>query len=222
MSMNEVMKVLEAMWDKEKREKLKKYNILNQYAKKGQIVFAGSSLAEGFPINELLASLGIDVVIYNRGIGGYTTTDLLKVMNTCIFDLEPSKIFINIGSNDIGDHNFSMNKLIYNYNLILTEVKEKLPNCRVYVMAYYPVNAKADFGMGEHKEVMFKTRTNETINKVNVEIEKLAKKHSYEFIDITAGLKDEEGNLKEVYSIDGIHMWPDAYKTILDELKIYL
>lgn len=219
--MNEVMKELEAMWERERREKLKKYQILNQFAKKGQIVFAGSSLAEGFPVNELLASLGIDVVIYNRGIGGYTTNDLLKCMDTCIFDLEPAKLFINIGSNDIGDHNFVMERLLNNYDTILSQISDRLPNCKVHVMAYYPINAKADFGIGEHKDSMFKTRTNENIDKVNLEIEKLAKKHSCEFINVNNGLKDEEGNLIEAYAIDGIHMWPNTYKLILDELKVY-
>ena len=46
--------------------------------------------------------LDIGRVIYNRGISPPSTTDdLIKVMNECIFDLKPSKIFINIGSNDI-------------------------------------------------------------------------------------------------------------------------
>ena len=87
---------------KEKAEKVRKYKILNQYAKKGQILFVGSSLMEFFPINELQQTLEKQYIIYNRGIGGYVTTELLNSMEECIFELEPSKIFINIGTNDIG------------------------------------------------------------------------------------------------------------------------
>lgn len=57
---------------------------------------------EHFPIEEMQAVLSLDRFIYNRGVGGITTKDLLSLMNECIFELEPSKIFINIGSNDIG------------------------------------------------------------------------------------------------------------------------
>lgn len=38
----------------DKQEKVDKFRILNQYAKKGATLFVGSSLMEGFPINEFL------------------------------------------------------------------------------------------------------------------------------------------------------------------------
>lgn len=80
----------------QRKNRLKSYKLLNQSAKKGQILFVGSSLMEQFPINELQQTLEKDYVIYNRGIGGYVTTDLSNSMEECIFELEPSKIFINI------------------------------------------------------------------------------------------------------------------------------
>ena len=211
---------------KEKADKVRKYKILNQYAKKGQILFVGSSLMEFFPINELQQTLEKQYIIYNRGIGGYVTTELLNSMEECIFELEPSKIFINIGTNDIGsmDVEYTKEKLIENYNEILNQIGERLPECKVYVMAYYPINAKADFkgtdkGM---KEMLFKTRTNVAILEANADVEELAKKHGYEFININEGLMDEEGNLKEEYAIDGIHMFANGYSVILNNLKKYL
>ena len=50
---------------------VEKYRQLNESAKKGQILFVGSSLMEHFPINEILMSRGLSTVIYNRGISGY-------------------------------------------------------------------------------------------------------------------------------------------------------
>ena len=55
-----------------------------------------------------------------------------------------------------------------------------------------------------------------------IEIEKLAKKHNYEFINVNQGLMDEEGNLKEEYAIDGIHMWANGYSVVLENMKKYL
>lgn len=211
---------------KEKAEKLRKYKILNQYAKKGQILFVGSSLMEFFPINELQQILEKQYIIYNRGIGGYVTTELLDSMEECIFELEPSKIFINIGTNDIGsmEVEYTKEKLLENYNEVLTQIGERLPKCKVYVMAYYPCNPKADFegidkGM---KEMFFKTRNNASILEANAGVEELAKKHGYEFINVNEGLMDEEGNLKEEYAIDGVHMFANGYSVILNNLKKYL
>lgn len=211
-------------FEKQKEDKLKKYKRLNKFAKKGQILFVGSSLMEWFPINEMQQTLDKMYIIYNRGIAGYVTKELLDSMEQCIFELEPLKIFINIGTNDMNTEDYKEEKLISNYDKILTNINERLPNCKVYVMAYYPVNADADFpGVDkEFKERMFKTRTNYVILKANEAVKELAKRHNYEFINVNNGLIDEEGNLKEEFSIEGIHMWPNAYSVVLENMKKYL
>ena len=206
-------------------EKKTKYRMLNKTTQKAQIVFVGSSLMEWFPIDEMRLTLNIDRVIYNRGIAGAATVDLLGAMEECIFDLEPSKIFINIGTNDIGANGpdgYRIEKLQANYNEIMDKIQKRLPTCTVFVMAYYPVNPKADFELpGHQKEEMFKTRTNENIKIANEVVEVLAKKHGMSFIDVNRGLFDEDGNLKKEYSIDGIHLWPTAYAVILENMKSY-
>ncbi|WP_164545722.1 SGNH/GDSL hydrolase family protein [Paenibacillus albus] len=208
--------------------KLNEYRMLNQHAKKGQILFVGSSLMEGFPIYEMQLTLnfGLDRVIYNRGIGGTTTSDLLQSMDACIFELEPSKLFINIGSNDIaaaGNDGYSKDALLKNYNDILDQIKERLPQCEVFVMAYYPINAQADFGIDQaEKTAMFATRTNANILEANAAIEQLAKQHSFSFINVNEGLTDKDGNLKPEFTVEGIHLWPNAYTVILNNLRKYL
>lgn len=208
----------------QKKNKLKSYKILNQSAKKGQILFVGSSLMEFFPINEIQQTLEKDLIIYNRGIAGFVTTELLASMNECIFQLEPSKIFIDIGTNDMNTPDYNKENLIKNYDKILTEISGRLPNCEVYLMAYYPLNSKADFpGVdAEFKKNRFKTRTNAVILEANEDVKELAKKHNYKFINVNYGLMDEDGNLKEEFSIEGIHMWPNAYSIILENMKKYL
>lgn len=225
--MKEVMRA--AMFEYFKQQQkgtLLKYKMLNQYVKKGQILFVGSSLMEWFPINEMQLNLGLDHIIYNRGIGGYTTKELLAVMDECIFDLEPSKIFINIGTNDIGSigpDGYKKEKLLANYNKIMDQIQKRLPECEVYVMAYYPINAKADFGLDQfQKKNMFETRTNSNIIEANEAVEELAKKHGFNFINVNEGLADEEGNLKKEFSVEGLHLWPNAYSVILENMKKYL
>ena len=58
----------------EHRTKARNFDILNKAAKKGQILFTGSSLMEQFPVVEMTMDMGLDYLVYNRGIGG-TTTD---------------------------------------------------------------------------------------------------------------------------------------------------
>jgi len=224
----EIKQAMQAMmfrhFEQQKKSTLKRYKMLNQYAKKGQILFVGSSLMEWFPINEMQLTLYNECVIYNRGIGATTTDDLLASMNECIFDLRPSKIFINIGTNDIGSPaGYNKENLIANYSKIMDQIKDRLPECEVYVMAYYPINAKADFGMDKSmKDTMFATRTNATIMEANEAVEELSKNHEFNFINVNEGLADEEGNLKAEFSMEGLHLWPNAYSVILENMKKYL
>lgn len=226
MTQEELDEMMEIQWQREKDEKVKKYSILNTLALKGQTVLAGSSLMEFFPVNELQQTLEKQTVIYNRGIAGYVTRELLESLEECVLELAPSRLFINIGTNDISsvDGEYELGKLLANYNEILTRIGERLPECKVYVMAYYPVNAKADFpGMDEEMRAnYFRTRTNAALLEANRAVEELALKHGYLFINVNEGLTDEEGNLKEEYTMDGVHMYGNGYAVVLDNLKKYL
>jgi len=222
---NDVQKMMQALNENQKKGKVKQYQVLNQYVRKGSILFVGSSLMEGFPINELQQLLDEQHFIYNRGVSGSVTDELLTWMEECIFELEPSKIFINIGTNDMNTPDYKLEKLLANYDNILSQIKKRLPNSQVYVMAYYPVNAKADFGLASrlNKESgLFKTRTNQAISQANDALKALAEKYHYQFIDVNQGLTNEEGDLKEEFSIDGIHMYANGYNVVWNNLKGYL
>ncbi|GHV13164.1 lysophospholipase [Fibrobacterales bacterium] len=201
-----------------------KYAVENQTAKKGQILFVGSSLMEIFPIEKFQQNLdlGLNKVIYNRGVRATTTADLLEHIETLIFDLEPSKIFINIGTNDIG-FNVPEGVFLENYDNILHQIKEKLPDAVVYVMAYYPINTADNFGEEESEHSQFyKHRSNELLVAANAKVEQLAKKNGCKFINVNAGLSDANDNLRKELTFDGAHILPDGYEIVLKNMKKYL
>ncbi|HBA98274.1 MAG TPA: lysophospholipase [Lachnospiraceae bacterium] len=206
----------------EQMGKIEKFRYLNESAKKGETLFTGSSLMEHFPINELLMDYGMDNVIYNRGVGGFKTDDMLEHMEEQVFGTEPSKIFINIGTNDIGAPGYKLETLMEKYEKILTQIKEHLPETEVYMMAYYPVNEVDKVPEGEWGKTLFITRTNENIALANKEVEKLAEKMGYHYIDVSEGLRDENGRLKKEFTIEGIHMYANGYRVILENMKPYL
>lgn len=218
----ELETALQSRGNAEQREKLERYRILNQEVKKGEILFTGSSLMEQFPVNELLMTGGIDKVIYNRGVGGFTTDDMLECMEEMVFGTEPSKIFINIGTNDISKADYRLEKLMENYEKILLKIQERLPGAEIYVMAYYPVNETDKIPEGESSETLFATRTNENIRIANQAAEQLAQKRNCRFINVNQGLTDDCGKLKKEYTIEGIHMYANGYRVVLENMKKYL
>ncbi len=216
------MDFFKELMHREQQEKLERFRVLNRNVRKGEILFTGSSLMEQFPINELLMTNGMDQVIYNRGIGGFTTTDMLEYMEEMVFGTEPSRIFINIGTNDIGSPDYRLEALMERYEEIISRIRERLPEAEITMMAYYPVNETDKVPEGEWGKTAFVTRTNENIAIANKAVEKLAAKKGCRFINVNEGLTDERGKLKKEFTIEGIHMYANGYQVVLDNLKEYL
>lgn len=199
--------------------KVERYREENKTAEKGQIVFAGSSLMEMFPINKLLKEHNDSTIIYNRGVGGFLSNELLDVIDVCAVDLAPSKLFINIGTNDLSWSSIPISNLMKNYDTILTTVEKAVPNVKIYLMAYYPVNFEA---AAEEMKECLKIRTNEKINTANKEVKKLAEKHGQRYIDINKNLIDGQGRLKAEFTIEGMHINENGYRAIYDDIMKYV
>ena len=161
-------------------------------------------------------------VIYNHGVGGFTTTDMLDHMEEMVFGTVPSRIFINIGTNDIGSPDYRLDALMENYEKILVRTKERLPKVQITLMAYYPVNEVDKVPDNEWGAHMFDTRTNANIAIANAAVKELAEKLGCRFIDVNDGLRDENGRLKAEFTIEGIHMYANGYQVVLENLKKYL
>ena len=205
----------------EKERKLENYRQQNAFIRKGETLFTGSSLMEGFPITEYCLNESLPAA-YNRGIGGYTTDEFLAAADTVLLDLQPRKLFINIGTNDIAprtDGEGWFDHLSRNERKICGIIREKLPDTEVYLMAYYPVNGSVPLALDNSA---MRVRTNENINKANRMLEALAAEFGFRYIDVNDGLKDENGNLKARHTQDGIHFDSAAYRTVFDRLRPYL
>lgn len=212
-----VGEVLQKRFDHEKREKLERFRRLNRFVRPGQIVFAGSSLMEQFPIYELLLDLQLPYTIYNRGIGGYTTTELMETMPECIYDLKPAFVFINIGTNDMNGPEYRREVLLSNYEKILRGIQEHLPGTEIYTLSYYPVNpviGKENPGIDE----MLRYRTNARIQDANDGVKEMSARLGLRYVDVNAGLCDGQGNLKAEFTVEGMHMYGNGYRVVLDNL----
>lgn len=217
----EIEATIRAMFEQrgknEKQQKVERYRRLNAYVQPRQIVFAGSSLMEQFPIEEFELDLDLPLKIYNRGIGGYTTAELLETMGPCIYDLNPAYLFLNIGTNDMNGPDYCLKTLIQRYNQVLAGIRSHLPQTQVFLLAYYPVNAEIGMKNPVMAEV-FRHRTNTRIAEANAAVAKLAQENGAVFIDANAGLCDADGNLKAEYTVEGMHMYANGYRAVLQNL----
>lgn len=202
--------------ESEKQDKVKRYRYLNTFVKKGQIVFAGSSLMEQFPIYEFMQDFNLPYTIYNRGIGGYTTAEMQKVMDVCIYDLEPKAIFLNIGTNDLNGADYVQEDLMERLEEILKGIRMHLLDVKLYLLAFYPVNPEVE--SNPFTQDIFRFRTNERIRAANDSIRLLANKYDAVYLDLNKSIEDDNGNLKAEFTVEGMHMYANGYKAVLDQL----
>lgn len=214
MNEKDMQKFFEERGRQERILKQKKHEQLNKHAVKGQIVFAGSSLMEQFPIEEMAQRLPNRPIVYNRGIGGDTLDGFEARLDSAVIDLAPRKLFINIGTNDISAEGYERGAMLAKYRALLEKIRAALPECRIVVMSYYPVNRTDKF-----VTTWFRARTNQEIDAVNAELKLMAEDMGLAFINVTDCLRDENGDLIADVAIDGMHMLPDGYEIVFGAIR---
>lgn len=197
------------------------YRDLNVHVQKGQTVFTGSSLMEGFPLNELCMTQGVPGIYYNRGISGLTTEGFLECIHDVLLDLQPRRIFINIGTNDIARSENWEISLEQNYRTILRQALEAIPGVSITLMAYYPVNESVlqENPLPDGRVI---PRTNAGVAVANRIAQQISEELSLCYIDVNHGLTDCIGQLRRELTVDGIHMYPTGYEIVFENLKPYL
>uniref|UniRef100_UPI0025F78691 GDSL-type esterase/lipase family protein n=1 Tax=uncultured Faecalicoccus sp. TaxID=1971760 RepID=UPI0025F78691 len=65
-------------------------------------------------------------------------------------------------------------------------------------------------------------RSNDQIQKVNQGLRETAKKEKLDYIDLYSALKDDQGNLKAEYTVDGLHLSDAGYQVVQEIIEPYL
>lgn len=169
------------------------------------VVFLGDSITYGGD----WAGLFPDSPVENRGIGGDSTAGLLRRLEQ-VLALQPSRIFLMIGTNDLC-YNRPIPKIMENYRRILSRFHDELPGTQVYVQSVLPFNDTLFPARG--------LRTNEQIKKLNSQIKSLAAEFGYPYVDLTPKFTGRDGRLPAEYTSDGLHLSDKAYLVWREQIK---
>ena len=113
-----------------------RYHYLNQYASQGQIIFFGSSYLDQFPIYELKEDYGMDQTIFKRTIPGLKIEDAFALLDSCVFDLMPSKLFLCFGDDDAESPSFSLSDFMNQYRKLVVRLQNQMPKCEIYLLSF--------------------------------------------------------------------------------------
>lgn len=173
-------------------------------------LFLGDSITQIYDLDKYFK--GLPVV--NSGISGNTTEDISNDMKGRVYNYNPSKVFLLIGTNDF-IHDISIDDIVSNIEKIISEINDNKPQAEIYVESIYPVNNNLD-------KKMVDDRNNDDIMKINKRIKKYCEDNDYIYINMYDKLLDEEGNFNEKYTYDGLHPNERGYEIITKELNKYL
>lgn len=204
-------------WKKQKYQMVQSWQTLNRQCNKGQIVFTGSSLMEMFPVEKFAVEEGPAFpIVYNRGVGGWRTEEMLDCLEEMVITLQPRRVFINIGTNDLSDASVTIPALIARYEAILARIEGAVPGVEIVMMAYYPINYDA---AAEDMKPCLRIRTNGRIREANQAVEALAGRRGHRFVNVNAPLTDDQGRLMAAYTIEGMHIKEEGYRAIWPLVK---
>lgn len=194
------------------RKKETDFSVMNLLSSSGGILFLGDSLTDFYPVSEFFPCKNI----YNRGVAGNTTLDVLNRLDDCL-QLKPKKLFLQIGINDLiyyGPKNATTEKVADR----IISIAESFRDCEVFVLSLYPINKKRH----TISPIILRHCTTDRIIAVNERLRALCEEKNFTFIDIYPLLTDERGVLDDRYGIEGLHLTMEGYEVVTRKLKEFI
>lgn len=198
-----------------KRYKEKLQIISNRDYEKNQIVLIGDCLLENLDIENNHNGISI----YNNGISGDTSELLINTLYKRAIKYKPSKLFISIGSNDMGFENTSVKDIYRNIITIVEEVKRRSKDTEIYIISVIPVNPA---NMENINREYVDTRDNHEIGMLNYYLKNYVRKNKLKYLDITKHLQNDFEQLDLNYTDDGFHLNKIGNGVVSEQIKIHI
>lgn len=175
---------------------------------KHDIVMLGNSITERgfwseyFPTKRVL----------NRGIGGDCISGMINRVGPIIAG-QPKAIFVMGGANDLLFSKISFEKLLEQYGRLLDQIAQGTPRTKVYIQSLLPLQ--------ESKNEQMMKGQNARFVEFNALLKEMAAQRGLTYVDIWSALQ-QNGELPEAYTFDGIHLKAPAYAIWIEQLKPYI
>jgi lysophospholipase L1-like esterase len=173
------------------------------------VVLVGDSITEGFEVPRYFPGRRV----LNRGIGGDVIGNdlpaddprgVLRRLDDSVFDCAATDVFLMIGINDLNSGR-TVEGMEVGYRELLKQIKTRTPSVRVYVQSLLPTRGNS-------------AKQNEPVRRFNARLQKLAAEFGYDYVDLHALFKDDQGELKAAYTADGLHLTEPGYQVWRREL----
>lgn len=184
------------------------------YKNDENIIFFGDSLVSKYDIEKFYPKQNV----VNKGVSGNKTENLLERINRDVYEYNPSKVIVLIGINDLKD-NVDQEDILLNIKTIINGIKNNRKYSEIYIQSLYPVNSQKI--KDEKLEYAYDLK-NEDIKKLNSGLKSLCEQQNVKYINVYPSLIDKNGNMKKMYTSDGLHLSNLGYLKVTSVLKKYV
>jgi len=157
----------------------------------GDIVMLGDSITEGGD----WATLFPEIRVHNHGIGGDDTVGVLRRLDL-VTRARPEKVFVMIGTNDLGKGTRTVDAIIANVAEIVTRIRDEVPSTTIFVQSVLP---------------RWHTRTDD-VRRLNDGIEAIAKSTGAAWIDLRLIFDRGDGAMDLELAPDALHPNAEGYR----------
>lgn len=105
----------------EQKEAYREVNAITGSA--GSVIFGTQSFSE-LPVAELVQDFGLNISVCNRSVEDATVEDAFELLDECVYDLHPHKVFLNFGETDMTRSDFDLNRFIAEYEELIRRTRE--------------------------------------------------------------------------------------------------
>lgn len=179
-------------------------------------VFIGDSRMEGFR-NASGITQGQFFTSVGMSLSGLISKPLIQQGNETVTVAAAvsggvyGKIYLMLGTNDLGE--YDLEGFHDRFTSAAARLLELQPGAILYVCSIiYVEEAKAIPNSGEYVN-------NTNVDKLNAILLRICEEQGYHYIDLNEILSNGNGGLIEGASSDGVHVYPDYCKQMLDYLK---
>ena len=77
------------------------FHAQNQWVRAGGVVLFGADFFAALPVAELNSYFQVESAVYNRSVPGLSVFEAEQLLDVCVLELHPSKVFVNLGERDV-------------------------------------------------------------------------------------------------------------------------
>ncbi len=165
-------------------DEMETYREMNSITEAGGVVLFGSNTFAALPVGELAQAFRITEPIYNRSIKDVRIDQIESYLKVCLYDLNPRKIFVNMGDIDILDENVDADNFISKYEWLLYMIHTKT-QASIYIVPIVS-NSPAAF-------------------QINQRLKALASQTGCKYVDVAGVLESKRPTLR-LFEVLKVHM----------------